>query len=71
MTILSMTMEEIADRSIEINRGLRIALDELLGIAEGLGSADRGFIVPKIKAALEASKNMPTAYDVTAARQRT
>lgn len=65
-----MTMEEIADRSIEINRNLRIALDELLGIAEGLGTADRSFIVPKIKAALDASKNMPTAHDIVAARYR-
>jgi hypothetical protein len=64
----TMTMEEIASNSIVINRNLRIALHELLDMAEGAGSVHRGLMVPKIKAALEASEAMPTAHDVINAK---
>ena len=63
-----MTMEEIASNSIEINRNMRVDLHEILEMAEGLGKLDRDRLVPKIKAALERSKAMPTAYDVIAAK---
>jgi len=63
-----MTMEDIADRSIEINRNLRIALHELLGIAEGLGDMNRTLLVPKIRDALKASETMPVPHDIVAAR---
>lgn len=59
-----MTLEEIADRSTEINRNMRIALHELLEIAEGSAQTTRDIMVPKIKDALEKSKDMPTAFDV-------
>lgn len=65
-----MTIIEIADRSIEINRNLRVALYEILGLAEGLAKSDRERLVPKIKAALEESKDMPTGYDMNAAVAR-
>ena len=63
-----MTMEEIADNSIEINRNMRVDLYEILAMAEGLGKLDRDRLVPKIKAALDSSSAMPTAYDVIAAK---
>jgi hypothetical protein len=65
-----MTIVEIADRSIEINRNLRVAVYEILALTEGLAESDRKRLVPKIKAALEASKDMPTGYDVNAAVSR-
>jgi hypothetical protein len=61
-------MSDIADRSIEINRNMRVALHELLAMTKGLGETDRRRLVPKIEAALNASKDMPTAYDVIAAK---
>jgi hypothetical protein len=62
-----MTIVEIADRSIEINRNLRVALYEILALAEGLSKVDRERLAPKIKAALEASADMPTGDDVNSA----
>lgn len=62
-----MNIIKIADRSIEINKNLRVELYEILRIAEGLTKSDRERLVPKIKAALEASEDMPTGYDVNAA----
>lgn len=64
-----MTLEEIASHGAKINRNLRVAFYEILEIAEGLGEVDRRRLVPMIKAALEASKDMPTGYDVNAARR--
>lgn len=63
-----MTMEEVASNSIEINRNIRVDLHEILAVAEGLGKLDRDRLVPMIKTALDRSKDMPTAYDVIAAK---